>query len=92
MQRTLYIATRLHQLGNTAELGAHPCRVDQRSGLSTDQDSAGQQDIAAVQQVRRIGWLGIPRHWIGFACQRGRIDAHIESFQDPAIGRHIVAS
>ena len=81
----------LRQACDLAEFRAHPCRNDEAAGTAGHDARAGEQAIAAVQEVGLGRWQRVAAHRVRFAGHRGVIDCQCEGLDDAAVCRDAVA-
>ena len=80
-------------MGDVAELGAHPRGDDDRQSFTSRDRRARQHHVALLGARVMRGFLiraCIAASWDGFACQRGVVDAHVERFDQAAVGGHLI--
>ena len=81
----------LRQTGDLAEFRVHPCRNDEAAGTAGRDARAGEQAIAAVQEVRLGRWQRVAAHRVRLAGHGGVVDRQREGLDDPAVCRNAVA-
>ena len=81
-------------MGDVAEFRAHPGRDDDRQSF-TGRDRGARQHHVALLGARVMRGLQIraciAATWDRFARQRGVVDAHVERFDQAAVGGHLIA-
>ena len=90
LKRRRRIDRRLGQMGDLPERGVHPGREYQRLCFTARHGRAGQEHVPAAQQVRFGRGSSVSRHRARFARDRGVVDANAKSFDQPAVGGHVI--